>query len=123
MGRVLLAGLPAAERARRLARTNLAPLTPHTVTDPADLAVLLERARQDGYALVDEELEVGLRSIAVPVRDRSGTVVAAVNVAMHASHRTREECVARVLPELRAEAARIEADLHIAGRFTQVPVV
>ncbi|MFD7304330.1 IclR family transcriptional regulator C-terminal domain-containing protein [Streptomyces pharetrae] len=123
MGRVLLAGLPTAERARRLARTNLAPLTPHTVTDPADLAVLLERARQDGYALVDEELEVGLRSIAVPVRDRSGTVVAAVNVAMHASHRTREECVARVLPELRAEAARIEADLHIAGRFTQVPVV
>lgn len=123
MGRVLLAGLPSAERADRLARTRLTPLTPHTVTDPGDLAVLLERARLEGYALVDEELEVGLRSIAVPVHDRAGTVVAAVNVAMHASHRTVEECVERVLPELRTEVARIEADLHIAGRFTDVPVV
>ncbi|MFD7458176.1 MULTISPECIES: IclR family transcriptional regulator domain-containing protein [unclassified Streptomyces] len=123
MGRVLLAGLPPAERAARLARTGLAPLTPHTVTDPGELAVLLHRVRQDGYALVDEELEVGLRSIAVPVHDRAGTVVAAVNVAMHASHRTPRECVAEVLPELRAEAARIEADLHLAGRFTDVPAV
>ncbi|MER6346782.1 IclR family transcriptional regulator domain-containing protein [Streptomyces sp. NPDC001595] len=123
MGRVLLAGLPSTARAVRLARTDLVPLTAHTVTDPDDLAALLHRVRQDGYALVDEELEVGLRSIAVPVRDRSGTVVAAANVAMHASHRTADACVAEVLPELRAAVTGIEADLHIAGRFTEVPAL
>ncbi|PAZ14575.1 IclR family transcriptional regulator [Streptomyces sp. SA15] len=79
--------------------------------------------RARGYALVDEEWEEGLRSIAVPVRDRTGRVVAAANVALHAARRTAEECVRDVLPELTATAARIEADLGVAGRFTRVPLV
>ncbi|GGT44365.1 IclR family transcriptional regulator domain-containing protein [Streptomyces purpureus] len=120
MGRVILADLPAAERAGYLARTERTPLTPHTVTAAAELSAVLERVRREGYALVDEELEEGLRSIAVPVRDLGGKVVAALNVAMHSTRRGIEECVVEVLPELRATAARIEADLHIAGRFSRV---
>ncbi|MGC5037452.1 IclR family transcriptional regulator domain-containing protein [Streptomyces sp. DT190] len=75
-----------------------------------------------GYALVDEELEEGLRSLAVPVRDRAGRVVAALNAAMHASRHSLRECVTDLLPELTATATRIEADLHTAGRFTPVPL-
>ncbi|MEU6101181.1 IclR family transcriptional regulator domain-containing protein [Streptomyces flaveolus] len=81
----------------------------------------LEVVRAQGYALVDEELEAGLRSIAVPVRDRTGRVVAAVNAAMHAARRTTEACVTEILPELRRTATHIETDLRTAGRFTPVP--
>lgn len=115
LGRVMLADLPEPPL------TELLPLTPRTITDPARLKAVLERVRQEGYALVDEELEVGLRSIAVPVRERGGRVVAAVNVAMHSSRRTPEECVTEVLPELRATVSRMEEDLWVAGRFRQVP--
>ncbi|BCL28475.1 IclR family transcriptional regulator C-terminal domain-containing protein [Streptomyces aurantiacus] len=120
LGRVMMAGLPPAERGPFL--TGRHALTPHTVTDPAALAAILDHVRQAGYALVDGELEEGLRSIAVPVRDRTGRVVAAVNVAMHSSRRTVEQCVAEVLPELSATAGLIEADLRVAGRFTRVRV-
>ncbi|MET7619143.1 IclR family transcriptional regulator C-terminal domain-containing protein [Streptomyces sp. NPDC005408] len=121
MGRVLLADLSAQERSERLSRTAPQALTPRTVTDPDELTALLDRVGQEGFALVDEELEEGLRSIAVPVRDAAGQAVAAVNVAMHSSRRTVEECLTEVLPELRATAAGIEAELHIAGRFTRIP--
>ncbi|MET9681744.1 IclR family transcriptional regulator domain-containing protein [Streptomyces coeruleorubidus] len=80
----------------------------------------LTSIRSQGYALVDEELEEGLRSLAVPIRDRSGRVVAALNAAMHASRRTLRECVTDLLPELTSTATRIESDLHTAGRFTHV---
>ncbi|MEU0739122.1 IclR family transcriptional regulator C-terminal domain-containing protein [Streptomyces sp. NPDC006134] len=118
LGRVLLAGLPAPDRALGDPR----PLTPHTVTDPAELARLLDRVRAQGYALTDQELEEGLRSIAVPVRDGTGRTVAAVNVAMHAARRTLEACVDEILPELRETADRIEGDLRVAGRFRRVPL-
>ncbi|MFI1732145.1 IclR family transcriptional regulator C-terminal domain-containing protein [Streptomyces acidicola] len=100
-GRVMLADLP----------------SPPT----GDRTAVLDRVRRDGYALVDSELEEGLRSMAVPVREHGGRVVAAVNVAMHSSRRTAEECVHEVLPELREAVTRIEADLHVAGRFRKVP--
>ncbi|PIB08138.1 IclR family transcriptional regulator [Streptomyces sp. HG99] len=116
MGRVILADRPDP----RL--PDLLPLTPRTITDPAKLRAELDRVRDAGYALVDEELEEGLRSIAVPVRERGGRVVAAVNVAMHSSRRTPEECVRDVLPELHAMAGRIETDLRVAGRFRRVPL-
>ncbi|MER5429147.1 helix-turn-helix domain-containing protein [Streptomyces sp. NPDC002588] len=74
------------------------------------------------HALVDEELEQGLRSIAVPVHDRTGRVVAAVGVATHAARRTAEECVRDILPELAATASLMESDLHVASRFTPVPL-
>ncbi|PZH01080.1 IclR family transcriptional regulator, partial [Streptomyces sp. NTH33] len=74
------------------------------------------------YALTDEELEQGLRSLAVPVQDRTGRRIAAANIAMHAATHTREECVEELLPYLRQAATRIEADLHVAARFTRVPL-
>ncbi|WP_405645203.1 IclR family transcriptional regulator C-terminal domain-containing protein [Streptomyces sp. NBC_00019] len=117
MGRVLLADLPAAERTLG----ELRPLTSRTLTDPRALAQALTDVRTQGYALVDEELEEGLRSIAVPVRDRTGRVVAALNTAMHTTRRTPAECVTDLLPELRATATAIERDFHTAGRFTRVP--
>ncbi|MFG2354461.1 IclR family transcriptional regulator C-terminal domain-containing protein [Streptomyces sp. NPDC048521] len=81
----------------------------------------LAEIRSQGYALVDAELESGLRSIAVPVRDRAGRAVAAVNVATHAARRTVEDCVHDLLPDLRATADRIQDDLRTASRFTPVP--
>ncbi|UUN25382.1 IclR family transcriptional regulator C-terminal domain-containing protein [Streptomyces sp. FIT100] len=120
MGRVLLAGLPADERTAHIGRTGLRALTPRTVTDPARLAALLDRVVDEGYALVDEELEEGLRSLAVPVRNHTGRTVAALNVAMHSARRTLDECLTEVLPQLRATAAGIESDLRIAGRFTRI---
>ncbi|MFJ3906372.1 IclR family transcriptional regulator C-terminal domain-containing protein [Streptomyces sp. NPDC090025] len=121
MGRVLLAGLPDAERAALLAGAAPRALTPYTVTGPAELSGLLDEVGRAGYALVDQELEEGLRSIAMPVRDAAGRAVAAVNVAMHASRRSREECESAVLPELAVAVARIEADLRVTERFARVP--
>ncbi|WP_406125420.1 IclR family transcriptional regulator C-terminal domain-containing protein [Streptomyces sp. NBC_00989] len=113
LGRVLLADAPAKDH-------ELRALTPHTLTDPAALAAALETVRSQGYALVDEELEAGLRSIAVPVRDRTGRVVAALNTATHVARRTVEEYVRDILPELTLTATAVEADLRVAGRFTRV---
>ncbi|MEU6476101.1 IclR family transcriptional regulator C-terminal domain-containing protein [Streptomyces sp. NPDC047017] len=90
---------------------------------PAGVTALgraLTGATADGYALADEELEEGLRAIAVPVHDRAGRAVAAVNVATHAARHTREECVSELLPALRRTAAAIEADLRVAARFTRI---
>ncbi|MEU6344602.1 IclR family transcriptional regulator C-terminal domain-containing protein [Streptomyces sp. NPDC046977] len=122
MGRVLLAGLPAGDRAALLARADRTALTPHTVTGLRALNEVLDVAAADGHALVSEELEEGLRSIAVPVRDGTGRVVAAVNVSMHASRRTVEQSRADLLPPLRAAAARIEEDLRVVGRYARVAV-
>jgi len=118
LGRVLLSDAPPPTLRQALADPR--PLTPHTLTDPAALSAALERVRSRGYALVDEELEAGLRSLAVPVRDRTGRVVAALNTATHVARRPAGEYVADILPELLETAGRIEADLRVAGRFTRV---
>ena len=122
MGRVLLAGLPAEQRTALLAAEELRPLTDRTVTDRAELAVLLEQVAARGYAMVSDELENGLRSIAVAIRDREGRTVAAVNAAMHSHRQSPEQTCADILPALRETAARIEADLRVAGRFAAVQV-
>ncbi|MET7691831.1 helix-turn-helix domain-containing protein [Streptomyces sp. NPDC005483] len=85
--------------------------------------VLLADTAGSGYALLDEDWEDGLRTIAVPLRDRTGRAVAAVNVALHAAGRTAEECVTEILPELHLTATRIERELHAAGHFTRVPLL
>ena len=113
MGRVLLADLSSAERERFLSATHIRSLTRHTVTDPPELLRILDGVAETGYALVDQELEEGLRSMAVPVHDPSGTAVAAVNVSMHAARTSSTEARASVLPVLRAAAAAISADLAL----------
>ncbi|MFF8872387.1 IclR family transcriptional regulator domain-containing protein [Streptomyces massasporeus] len=118
LGRVLLADASEGIREAK----ELPALTARTITDKQELAEALTSVRSQGYALVDEELEEGLRSIAVPIRDGSGRVVAALNTAMHASRRTPGECVTDLVPELTATATRIQTDLHTAARFTHVPL-
>ncbi|MYT28034.1 MULTISPECIES: IclR family transcriptional regulator C-terminal domain-containing protein [unclassified Streptomyces] len=102
-GRVLLAALPPA-------------------AGPAGPPALLDRVRADGHALVDDELEPGVRSVAVPVRDRAGRAVAAVTVSAHAAGRAPAAARAAVLPALRETAAAVEAELRVAGRYLPVPV-
>jgi IclR family pca regulon transcriptional regulator len=111
MGRVLLAGLPDDARAAYLARADIRPLTPRAIDNAGDLARELDRVREQGWALVDQELEEGLRSIAAPVRDASGRTIAAVNVSAHASRVSTEDVRATLLPPLLETAERIEADL------------
>jgi IclR family pca regulon transcriptional regulator len=115
MGRVLLAGLPDDLLAPLLARIELRPLTARTITDRDALEALLARVRKQGYALTDQELEQGLRSIAVPIRDGSGAVAAALNVSVHASRATATALKRDVLPLLLETAAAIETDVRRAG--------
>ena len=114
MGRVLLAGLPPEALEDYLDRVELEPLTPRTVTSKAALRAELARVRARGWAIVDQELEVGLRAVAAPLRDRTGRVVAAVNLSTHASRSSLPSIRRNLLPALLATAARIEADLHAA---------
>jgi IclR family transcriptional regulator, pca regulon regulatory protein len=115
MGRVLLAAAPAPLLDGYLSRAELRRLTSRTLTDEKALRAELARVRAQGYAIVDQELEEGLRSMAVPVRDRNGGVVAAVNVSVHASRTSVEALRRDLLPPLLAAAARIEADLRVTG--------
>ncbi|MCK8678923.1 IclR family transcriptional regulator domain-containing protein [Streptomyces lichenis] len=120
LGRVLLADLPPAERTARLARIEPAALTPRTLTRRSDLEAALAATAAAGYCLVDGELEAGLRSLAVPVRDRAGRAVAACNVALHSGSRTLDECREEILPRMRDAVGLIEEDLHTAERFVRV---
>jgi IclR family pca regulon transcriptional regulator len=116
MGRVLLAGLPAGERPALPA--ELPALTGHTVTSAGRLTAVLDEVAAQGHALVDQELEEGLRSLAVPVRDGRGTVVAALNVAQHAGRGSAEAMRAAMLGALREAAGRVEAELRAVGVVT-----
>ena len=106
MGRVLLA-YRMEDLDERLARVVFAPFTPHTVKDAAALRAEIERARATGYSIVDQELELGLRSIAVPIMKADGTAFAAINVGVHASRMSTEDLIHRILPLLRATAAEL----------------
>jgi IclR family pca regulon transcriptional regulator len=105
MGRVLLAALPPGELDRFLNSASLQAYTPHTVTDPSVLRAILAQVARDGMCLVDQELEIDLRSLAVPIHNSSGRVIAALNVSTQASRQSREHLVEVVLPVLREAAA------------------
>lgn len=115
MGRVMLAGAPPGVLAEYLERVTLRRHTPRTVGSVAALRTELQRVRAQGWSIVDQELEDGLRAVAAPIRDRSGNVVAAVNVSAQASRYSVETMRRELLPHLLAAAARIEADLAMAG--------
>jgi IclR family pca regulon transcriptional regulator len=116
MGRVLLAGQPDDWLDRYLATAKLEAKTPATITDTARLRRQLLSIRQLGYAIVDQELEEGLRSIAAPIRDGAGKVIAAINVSVHAGRGTVESMRERLLPPLIQTAAAIEDDLRNVPR-------
>ncbi|MGN6221135.1 MAG: IclR family transcriptional regulator domain-containing protein [Microbacterium sp.] len=111
MGRVLLAGMPDAGAV--LAASDLRSLTPRTVTDADALQAELDDVRRQGWALVDGELEPGLRSVAVPLHDRRGDVVAAVNVSTSATRDSVDHVIEHYLPPLQRTAAVIDAELRL----------
>ncbi|MCZ8316546.1 IclR family transcriptional regulator C-terminal domain-containing protein [Phreatobacter sp.] len=110
MGRVLLAALPEDEARRRVEASDRRALTRATATSVEAVMARVAAARTAGYAVIDQELEVGLTSIAVPVIDREGKVVAAINVGTQATRFPPGVIVAEILPKLlrvQAELARI----------------
>lgn len=111
MGRVLLAYLPGAELDAHLRRTELRRLTEHTVTDEAEFREVLAAVRRRGWAAVDQELEAGVRSIAVPIRDSSGKVVAAINASAHAARVPMRTLEKQFLPKLTDAARQIDGEL------------
>jgi len=117
MGRVLVAALDVDARATFVARVKLRQYTEHTITDRPGLAAELETVAQQGFAIVDQELELGLRSCAVPIVRPDGVVVAALNVGVHASRGDRASLARDVLPILRRAADDISAGLGTAQRI------
>jgi IclR family transcriptional regulator, pca regulon regulatory protein len=110
MGRVLLAELAPDDLAGALPPT-LERHTEHTVCTVAELAVVLKQVRAQGWSLVDQELEMGLRSVAAPLRDASGRAVAAMNVSTQVARTTVEQIHDELVPDLVATAARISEAL------------
>ena len=110
MGRVLLAELGPDELAAALPG-SLERHTEHTVTTSAELAVVLKQVRAQGWALVDQELEMGLRSVAAPLRDASGRAVAAMNVSTQVARTSVDQLHEDVVPDLVATAGRISEAL------------
>lgn len=109
LGRVMLAHLPQEELQAYLARVELKAFTERTVVSVKRLREILAGIPQTGFAIVEEELEVGLRSIAVPVRGASGRVVAALNVGAQATRVTRQQMEEEFLPVLLQGARELAA--------------
>jgi IclR family pca regulon transcriptional regulator len=116
MGRVLLGALSEEALDRALAGTKLVALTRHTVTDAKQLRKAILADAKRGWSLVDQELEEGLRSISVPLRDSAGHVIAAMNISGQAARCTVADMQKNFLPELLDAAARIEQALRLRGR-------
>lgn len=106
-GRVLLAALPQEAVDAWIERQTLVALTPQTLTHPERLRIEIARARAQGYAVVDQELEPGLRTIAVPLRNFRGDVVAALNISAHASRIGTDQLASDYLPALLHAQARL----------------
>lgn len=117
MGRVLLAGLAPADLDTYLSDVQTEQLTPRTVTAPELLRASVDQARTDGYALVDQELELGLRSLAAPIHNSRGRIIAALNVSAHASRSTPDSLRQEVLPHLLQAATQITTALKHRGHL------
>lgn len=108
MGRVLLSGLSPEELERFLAKARIEARTPKTITDRAELASVIADIRGKGYATMDEELEIGLRSIAAPIHDQTGAIVAAINVSTQSARYSISDMEQLLLPHLQQAASSIE---------------
>lgn len=112
LGRVLLASLPPEEAERRIRAMPRPRLSPRTVTDAAEVLAIVARCRREGYASNDGELELGVRSMAVPVRDRAQQVVAAMSIAVRTERMTLAEFREAFLPALQKASASLSARLY-----------
>jgi IclR family pca regulon transcriptional regulator len=100
MGRVLLSGLPDSQIDDYIDQTRLERLTPHTITDPDEFRAAIDNVRAKGFALVDQELEVGVRSIAAPILNGRQEIIAAMNISCHASRVTLGQIRGEFRPKL-----------------------
>lgn len=114
MGRVLLGGLSLQERQEIVGTEPLPARTPQTLTRPADVLQAIELAREQGWCLVADELELGLTSLAAPVLDRHGRVAAALNISA-ASATPRRTLIEQSLPALREAAVEISRLLAVSS--------
>jgi IclR family transcriptional regulator, pca regulon regulatory protein len=112
MGRVLLANLSPAELESFFERVQFTSFTERTIVSAEKLRQALRLVLRNGYSLVDQELEVGLRSMAVPIRNPNGKVVAALNVGVHAQRLSVQELQNRFLPQLQAAAQELSMLLN-----------
>lgn len=111
LGRILLSGLPDEELRRRLAAMPRPAITPHTVTGVDELLAIVRACRADGYSTSDEELEIGVRSMAVPVFNRAGVMTAGLSIVVRADRMGMGECREAYLPALRRAQARLRQQL------------
>ncbi len=111
MGRVLLSALAEEELDHLLAQSDLVQLTPNTLTSPSELKAEIAKVRVQGYAINDQELELGLRSIAVPVFNRNGKLRLTLNVSCHSSKTTVDRMISEFVPVLKDTAQRISMSL------------
>lgn len=100
MGRVLLAALPEDQARRIIEASNLAPRTVYSRTDPSEVMAEIARVRAEGHAFVDQEVELGLRSLAVPLLSMRGKVIAALNTGMAAVQTDPQTVLTDYLPAL-----------------------
>jgi IclR family pca regulon transcriptional regulator len=110
LGKVLLAALPAADVQRVLAEPSRSGVEPRWQPDPREREQVLREVRARGWALTDEQLAPGIRSVAAPLRDGGGRVVAAMNVTVHAAETTMQQLTEQHLPLLLQAAGAISAD-------------
>jgi IclR family pca regulon transcriptional regulator len=115
MGRVILAGMNSHDLEKYLSEADFEAFTARTVTDPDRLREIVREAGRQGYAIVDQELEEGLRAIAAPIHGAGDAVIAAVNLSAHASRVSLAAMRAVLLPALLETARQIEVDLRSQG--------
>ncbi|MDH1427223.1 helix-turn-helix domain-containing protein [Comamonas aquatica] len=116
MGRVLLAGLPQPQLLALLANCPREPFTRYTLTEDADLLAAIEVVRQQGWALINQELEEGLISVAAPLHNAQGQCVGAINVSGQANRTNAQEMQARIVPHLLRAAQTISLLMRTARR-------
>jgi IclR family transcriptional regulator, pca regulon regulatory protein len=117
MGRILLAALPDEELDAYLAETALERFTERTITDPDELRAAVAEVRTQGWALVDQELETGLRSVAAPINRAHAGTIAAINVSAAAQRVSIEEFHSRIVPDLLETAKLISAGAGWTGEW------
>ncbi len=113
MGRILLGGLTGAQLRHVLPASNIKAFTKFTVTDIKKLASIIEADRDRGWSYVNQELEEGLRSIAVPLRDRTENIIAAMNISGQANRNSEKTMITDFLPKLQRAADKINAALRM----------
>lgn len=111
MGRVLLAQLPDPELDAYLERVELKPYSDKTITDKAELRKCILKVRQQGYAISDQELDPGLRSLAVPAFDANGRLLGAINISTNAARIDLKTLTSTFLPLLQEKARLIRANV------------